>query len=468
MSAVGHWNEETGEYEYGKGEYRALKGKEKGKGKGKGKDGKGKDGKGKGKFGKGKDDDSKRQKTEPEEPEEELPEFDFEKDWKDKRVTLLNLKGAKELNGLMGTVKEYNEETKRFTISVDGKGDKSLKMENIFKVMTGSLIKLRGLDSVELNDTIAECGKLDVETMRYDVILSDGRHIKVKPSNADFLAKYESTKVSGDKSQMDVIRSANGLRDRLQAVESFEYPVPQVIAASAMEEYSKKFPKSVVIGKSNASNPKGAQLLSREVTSSMKVPPGSRLVFVSMPRDKCVAPGLDAMRHDELLRLGKLGGWLVKRYAPRPVYFLLPGCVAKGPPSALASAACAFPLYVELCSDLVILESERWHKSPWTRLDGLLAVWAKTPIYILPEKYQPAIELPGATPVAKADADEDAKSSAAAEPLSFRAEEPFTISRPLEGLSNPSAVLQSLVERAAEAEPGAKVQKPALAVKRLG
>ncbi|CAE8640944.1 unnamed protein product, partial [Polarella glacialis] len=339
----GIWKED-GTYEFAPGEWKALKGQEKGnKGKGKGDKGKGDKGKGKGKDGKGKDEGpaAKRARLGEPEEEEELPEFDFEKDWKDKLVTLLNLKGAKELNGLIGNVKEYNEETKRFLVALQGgKGEKSIKMENIFKVMTGSLVKLRGLDSIELNDTIAECGKLDVETMRYDVVVSDGRHVKVKPANVEFMARYETAKVAGEASQMERIRSANGLRDRLTAVEEFEYPSPQVLPATALEEYATKFPKAVVIGKSNAANPKGAQVLAREVISAMKVPPGARLIFISMPRERCVAPALTEMRHDELLRLGKFAGTLVRRFAPRPVYFLIPGAVAKGPPSALNSATC--------------------------------------------------------------------------------------------------------------------------------
>ena len=128
------------------------------------------------------------------------------------------------------------------------------------------------------------------------------------------------------------------------------------------------------------------------------------------------------------------------------------------------AATCAWPLYVELCSDMVLLHSERWLKSPWARLDALLAVWAKTPLYLLPEKYSPAVALPDGT---LKEAKEEAKE--AAEPLSFGAEEPLTISRPSEGLSTPSQLLIDLAERAQEVEPpgAGKVQKPTLAVKRL-
>ncbi|CAK9078159.1 unnamed protein product [Durusdinium trenchii] len=170
-----------------------------------------------------------------------------------------------------------------------------------------------------------------------------------------------------------------------------------------------------------------------------------------------------------LTQLGKFGAWLLKRLAPRPVYFLLPGAVAKGPPTALNAATCAWPLYIELCSDVVLLDSERWQKSPWTRMDALLAVWAKTPIYVLPEKYSPAVALPDASAAPPAE-DDDAKASAVSEPLSFANEEPLTISRPAEGLSTPSPLLLGLCDRAAEGvevQGAVKVQKPTLAVKRL-
>eukprot|EP00913_Durusdinium_trenchii_P018074 g16983.t2 len=67
------------------------------------------------------------------------------------------------------------------------------------------------------------------------------------------------------------------------------------------QDYGKKFPKSVVIGRANAANPKGAQMLAREVVSATKISPGSRLVFISMPRDRCVAPALarDEVRRDQ-------------------------------------------------------------------------------------------------------------------------------------------------------------------------
>eukprot|EP00971_Amphidinium_carterae_P111539 2209015-Amphidinium_carterae.1 len=57
-----------------------------------------------------------------------------------------------------------------------------------------------------------------------------------------------------------------------------------------------------------------------------KVPPGARVIFASVPRDRvCVAPALADTRHDELLRLGKLAEKARKLSAPHPVYFLLPG-----------------------------------------------------------------------------------------------------------------------------------------------
>merc|ERR1719291_1607559 len=382
----------------------AKKFKSKGKGKGK----KGKKGKGKGKAQEEDEEGpaAKKQKLGEagDEEKEEGDGFDFEGEWKDKQICLVGLKTAA-LNGSYGFVKEYlgAEEVliegkkkliRRFKVDLEaGKGEKSIKFENLFKVMTGSLVKLRGLDPTELNDSIAECGRLDAGTMRYDVTLSDGRHIKVKPANAEFYAKFNTTQVAGDREQMDWMKDCNSLTDRLWVIEECEYPVPLLLPASALQEaqmaligeeatlrgdwrwghrraaplepqeYGKKFPKSVVIGRSNAMNPKGVPLLQKEVTSATRVAPSARIVFVSMPRDRsCVGPPLADTRHDELIRLGKFAGWLAKRCEPRAVYFVLPGLVAKGPPSSLAAATCAWPLYVSLCTDVVCLGSERWKK----------------------------------------------------------------------------------------------------------
>mmetsp|Transcript_49072 Transcript_49072/g.113715 ORF Transcript_49072/g.113715 Transcript_49072/m.113715 type:complete len:471 (+) Transcript_49072:168-1580(+) len=462
------------------GTFRAAPGQ---KAKGKGKKGRGK-AKSKGQKGKDGDDDPPAKKAKMdeevlEENEEESEESWFDREWMHKEVCLVNLK-ATELNGSVGKVKQHmgveeviidgkKKQIRRFLVSLEGsKGEKSIKMENLFKVMTGALVKLRGLDSTELNDTVAECGRLDVTSMRYDVTLSDGRHIKVKPANVDFVARYESSQVAGSATQMEWIRSANSLRDKLAVIEEFQYPVPTVMPARALEDYAKKYPKSVVIGKSNAANPKGMTTLVKELMSSLRVPPGARLLFASLPRDRgCVSPPLADARHDELLRLGSFAEWIAKRCAPRPVYFLLPGAVAKGPPSVLSAAACAWPLYVSLCADVIIVESERWRKSNWARVDALLAVWARRPLYILPEKYRPPVELPD-TPAVAAEGDEQDKARQG--PLSLRPEEPLTIERPQGGIAGADVLLMGLAERAAEAEAGGstKVQCPALAVRRLG
>lgn len=476
---------EDGSFQAAPGAKAALKGKGKGKGK-------------KGKFGKGKSDDgpdAKRprlaedaaEKT-AEEEEQDDPKADFEREWKDKQVCLINLKAAA-LNGTHGFVKEFmgTEEIlvegkkkiiKRYMVALEGgKGEKSIKMENLFKVMTGSLVKLRGLDQTELNDSVGECGRLDAGSMRYDVTLSDGRHIKAKPANVEFLARYEASVVAGSQAQMERFRSANGLRDRLEAIEEFNYPAPSVLPATSLEEYGKKFPKAVVIGRSNAANQKGAQVLMKDIISSQRVPPGSRLIFVSMPREKCVAPAIPECRHDELLRLSKFAEWVSRRCAPRAVYFMLPGVTAKGTPSMLNSATCAWPFYAELCTEVVILESERWHKSVWARMDALTGIWARKPLYVLPEKYNPPVELPNAPSAepAAAGGEDDALNAAKETPLSFKPEEPFTISRPSEAGAGAGGIasnlLSALEERAYEFEAaagGAKVQRPTLAVRRLG
>jgi len=469
---------EDGSFEAAKGEIKRIKGKGKGK--------KGKKGKGKGKGKKGKEDDddepdAKRMKVE--EPEEETNEENFEREWKDRQVCLINLKSAA-LNGVNGIVKQFmgeeevivdgkRKKIKRYMVALEGdKGEKSIKFENLFKVITGSVVKLRGLDTAELNDCIAECGRLDAGTMRYDVTLSDGRHIKAKPANVEYYATYECSQVAGDQETMEWLRSATSLKDKIAAIEECQYPIPLLVPATALVDYQKKCPKSVVIGKSNVANPKGMQALAKEVMSASLIPLGARLVLASLPRAQggversCIGPALAQTRHDDLLRLGKLAGWMIQRCAPRPVFFLLPGLAAKGPTTALAAATCAWPLFVDVCTDIILLDSDRWHKSPWCRLDALLGVWARKPLYVLPEKYTPPVEL-GNAGGSQGGADENKEKDC---PLSFRPQEPFTISRPVEdGSSAPVPLLGDLAKRAEEAEVGmTKVQKPALAIRRLG
>merc|ERR1719158_1213498 len=127
---------------------------------------------------------------------------------------------------------------------------------------------------------------------------------------------------------------------------------------------------------------------------------------------------------------------------------MLPSLAAKGPASLLSSATCAWPLYLTLCTDIVVVESERWHKSCWARLDAMLgAVWGRKPLYLLPEKYQVPVELGDAAPPKKEeDLDEDVQNDAKTCPFSFRADEPFTIERPTAGASG-VALLEPLADR---------------------
>ncbi|CAK9055890.1 unnamed protein product [Durusdinium trenchii] len=110
----------------------------------------------------------------------------------------------------MATVKRYNKETKRFVVTVEGgRGDKSIKMENLFKVVTGCQVKLQGLDS-KLNDCMGQCGRLDVKSLRYDATLSDGRQVKVKPANVELVAEAP---VPSDEEAFKDEAMANGPND---------------------------------------------------------------------------------------------------------------------------------------------------------------------------------------------------------------------------------------------------------------
>eukprot|EP00746_Dinoflagellata_sp_MGD_P010660 gnl/MRDRNA2_/MRDRNA2_122081_c0_seq1.p1 gnl/MRDRNA2_/MRDRNA2_122081_c0~~gnl/MRDRNA2_/MRDRNA2_122081_c0_seq1.p1 ORF type:complete len:455 (+),score=106.98 gnl/MRDRNA2_/MRDRNA2_122081_c0_seq1:60-1424(+) len=364
------------------------------KGKGKGKDGKGKD-------GKGGPPDPKRQKTDgaPEdEEEEEEKDFDVD-DWLGKLVALFGLKGAPQLNGKMANIKDYDEEKKRFTVIMkDDKAEKSVKKDNLVKTFAGALVRISGLDepNTALNMQVAECGLLEVNVedfrdRRYDVRLKDGRHIRLRPMNVELIGWYEQEKVLTEAELLTRFRVANGLKDRIGVIESLkDYPVPEVVPASALSEYAKKHPKSIVIGHSNVAQPKGVQALMREIVSASAVPSGARLVFASTPREQCATPAIEKMRHDELLRLGKLAGWLEQYLKPKPVYFLIPGACVKDMPSMQASASCSWFCYHALCDYHVIVHSARWHTGAWPRLDATIAGQVlKKPLYLLPEKYEP-------------------------------------------------------------------------------
>lgn len=404
--------------------------------------GKGKDGKGKGKGKdviKGKDGappDPKRQRTDggpEEEEEEEEKDFDVD-DWLGKLVVLFGLKGAPHLNGQMATIKDYDEEKKRFTVIMkDKSGEKSVKKDNLVKTFTGALVRISGLDEPNkaLNGQLAECGMLEVKVedfreRRYDVRLLDGRHIRLKPMNVELISWYEQEKVVTEADTLSRFRLANGLKDRVGVIESLkDYPVPSVVPTSALAEYAKKHPKSIVIGHSNQAQPKGVQAMMREVVSASAVPSGAKLVFASVPRDRCADPPVEKMRHDELLRLGKLAGWLEQYLAPKPVYLLIPGVCVKDMPSLQAAASCMWFCYHALCDYHVIVHSSRWHTGAWPRLDATIAAQVlKKPLYLLPDKYEPPKNI---KPAPKQDEDSGLV------PLSNKPSESLAVGRPSEG-----------------------------------
>ncbi|CAE8590859.1 unnamed protein product, partial [Polarella glacialis] len=111
-------------------------------------------------------------------------------------VCLFGLQKAPQLNGKLGTVAgPVDAATGRCPVLLADGTVKSLRSENLRPVLSGAVVRLKGLQSAaELNGQLAECGELDLTTERYNVYLADGNATlkKVKGDNIELVARYVS------------------------------------------------------------------------------------------------------------------------------------------------------------------------------------------------------------------------------------------------------------------------------------
>jgi hypothetical protein len=118
------------------------------------------------------------------------------------RVQISGLQGAAELNGKEGTVvSEQDPESGRVTIAIDGVGEKKLKPQNLSKIVKGGVffpagtrVKVSGLTgAAHLNDKEGNIIRKDDATGRYTVDIDGEGEKNLKPEN---LSKASSVKTS--------------------------------------------------------------------------------------------------------------------------------------------------------------------------------------------------------------------------------------------------------------------------------
>jgi len=295
-------------------------------------------------------------------------------------VILQGLAKAPHLNGKTGTVAAaVDAATGRCQVLLPDNSVKSLKLENLREVLTGAVVRLKGLQAApELNGALAECGELELSSQRYSVILADGKETvkKVKETNLEIVGRYLQPKkylaaVEKAFNWKTVLQQGKDLEhqswsSRLKLFVQCSLPVPRFVAGSQLVD-----PKSMISPATTAAE----QL---PVTDSGRL--ACRVLAVSTERDHCIP----SAKTEEMRRIRALAEALQKRDAETATYFLIPGYCTEALSCLKSSASLAWPLYLQLCQAVVCLETPHHSHKAWSRLEELVASQVLSqPVYLL-------------------------------------------------------------------------------------
>lgn len=308
-------------------------------------------------------------------------------------VCLHGLLKAPQLNGKTGLiVSPVDGATGRCQVLLEDMTVKSLRQDNMREVLTGAVVRIKGLQSAaELNGKLAECGILDLKTSRYSVHLADGLDTekRIKPDNLEMVRRFirpmQMLSVHRRPFKWDeVLTKLQGREYRtwaaqLSLIRELGLPAPQLIKGEALTKFARSH-----TAESKAAR---AAMLS-DALGADKAPvdgdglPAFRLLGCSLERDSCCPASFP--RDEDLRRLGEAAAVLAERDSV-PFLFLVPTLCVKPLSCLRASAACAWPLYLQLCTALVSVESEHRAAKAWCRVEQLLAgTTLSKPVYILP------------------------------------------------------------------------------------
>eukprot|EP00930_Biecheleria_cincta_P096962 TRINITY_DN88723_c0_g1_i1.p1 TRINITY_DN88723_c0_g1~~TRINITY_DN88723_c0_g1_i1.p1 ORF type:complete len:535 (-),score=85.90 TRINITY_DN88723_c0_g1_i1:115-1644(-) len=302
-------------------------------------------------------------------------------------VVLVGLQKAPQLNGKAGTVGgAVDGATGRCPVLLADGTVKSLKPENLRQILTGAVVRLKGLQGApQLNGALGECGVLDLSAERYNVVLADGKETmkKVKEANLELVSRYmlPDKHLASQKKLFTWTEAIRQGKDResqgwcAQLALLTEFCLPQPCFLD-----SQKLKAAVAAADSGRAAAVAAADLPRLEDGRL----ACRVLAASTERDLC-CPASKAASQEEMKRLGNLAEALQKRDDSKmPIYFLLPSLCTDALPCLRASAALAWPLYLQLCQALVCVQTEHWPHKAWSRVEQLLMhqVLSK-PVYLL-------------------------------------------------------------------------------------
>jgi len=298
-------------------------------------------------------------------------------------VCLHGLVKAPSLNGRTGVAWHKDDATSRYFVTLDGETTvKQVKAENMKEVFTGSVIRLSGLvGQASLNGLIGECGGLSLEDDRYDVILLDGRKVRPRPENVLLVSKYAKPGRPAllGKQIHTAVERVRWLTysEKLKELGTQLLPVPQLLASEKLVELTKgqatddSFGELMVSGRTAPTQDDGRL--------------DARIFLVSMCRDYVADRG--SATASAVGALAPFAKWASQAFAPKRIFFLIPGLCVKDMTCLRSAAEAGWPLMVTICTDMLILNWDGGEVKSWCRLERQLAAMLAIPVYRLPKAF---------------------------------------------------------------------------------
>jgi len=155
------------------------------------------------------------------------------------RVQISGLQGAAELNGKQGLVNGEARESGRITVDIDGVGEKKLKPQNLSKIVKGGVffpagtrVKVSGLTgAAHLNGKEGNIVRKDEASGRYTVDIDGEGEKNLKPENLVLDSKANVVKLI----DFGCAQSIGSLRPRSHCYESTEFLPPELLTPNSQK-----------------------------------------------------------------------------------------------------------------------------------------------------------------------------------------------------------------------------------------
>ena len=294
-------------------------------------------------------------------------------------VRLVNLPAHPGLEGLIGTVVGADSGLNRIHVKLHLNGvikrvrssmsiyDFQVKCDKLEHVLTGSIVKLKGLVSaLGLNGQLCECQEFDFDLKRYHILTKKGDVKKVKPENLEFIARL-ATQIPSIDQLLAVAAVRKEPSKLLQLFTEYQLPVPLAVPGKILVDCMQL----------ESDDLRRTLIESKPVSIDRLEDFRTRLFFLSLPRSAC-NPDYSAIRNFQ--QIADFYKTASAKYPMEQIFFILPQTLAEDAalPLQRRAVACAYPLAIASCCAVVFFGSEA---DDWQHTDLLIGSKIKIRLY---------------------------------------------------------------------------------------